>query len=316
MGQRIVGLSQGFDLDISPLVVEHTAKGIWLVHETSAPTDASELESDGRLDRIRDELRSHGLNQKQVEMVLLAHTPEYPLDVLPTPEEERTELVEKSSEFKVMVVDTPRLIDSLWSKIGVAGHPPPHVSACQNPLAEPHQSSLKIHLWSKSLPQHLPLKWAFARFLMNHGEYASTRDLLNEVIDKVTAEGIHDIAAMLTLDLGDVNAIYGNREEAIQAYKKALGFYEEGFTSWQHESRVIDIFYLSRIPEHAYFGIGELSYEFFDLATAAWAFGKMGIDTNIIRALVHYCREEFNETSRLLSDEIAFKPKSQSRFHH
>lgn len=175
---------------------------------------------------------------------------------------------------------------------------------------------LTINRWSDSLPKDLPLRWALGRFLLNHGEYDSTQKLLEDVVEAVTAEGLYDVAAMLQLDLGDLNAIYGNRAEAVQAYQKAIRLYEQEIVRGRERPRVIDRFHLAQIVERAYFGIGEVACEFYDFGAAARAFGQMATDSTIVRALVHYCREEFSEANRVLSTEIKFVRLGRSRFHY
>jgi tetratricopeptide (TPR) repeat protein len=306
----------GFDLDIAPLFVKHAAKVIWLVHDSpSDDDDRRRREICREIDNARQNLRSRGLGETETEMILLAHTLDYSLDVLPTPEKERAQVVARSPESKQVKVFTPVLIRSLWCRIEPKACPVP-ASARENPSAEPRTVCLTIGRWSDSLAKDLPLRWALGRLFLHHGEYESTQKLLEDVVEAITGEGPYDVAAMLQLDLGDLNAIYGNRVEAVQAYEKAIRLRGQAITRGRQQPRVIDRFHLAQIAERARFGIGEIACEFYDFGAAARAFGQMEIDSAVVRALVHYCREEFSEANRLFSTEIRFVRLGGSRFHH
>jgi hypothetical protein len=306
----------GFDLDIAPLFLKHAAKVIWLVHGSSSDDEDRRRAQIGQeTDKARRVLRSHGFSETETEMGMVALTPDYPLDVLPTAERERAQVVARSSESTQIMVFTPDLIRSLWSTIDLKGCPPA-AQARKNPLAEPRKVHFTIDRWSESVPKYLPLQWALGRFFLNHGEYDSTEGLMREVLDVVAVQRLHDVAAMLLLDLGDLNAIYGKRTEAIQAYQDAIRLYEQEIVRGQEQPWVIDRYRLAEIPERAYFGIGEVAYEFYDLGAAARAFGRMKTDSTIVRALVHNCREEFGEANRLLSSEIRFSRQGRTRFHY
>jgi tetratricopeptide (TPR) repeat protein len=306
----------GFDLDISPLFIKHATKVLWLCH-TPDPDDSRQRcdEVTDTIERVRSDLRSKGFGEAKAELLLLSCAEDYPMAVLPAPDHERTLIVSRSPESAQIKVCTPELISRLWSIVNSDGGPGQRAPASPNPLAEPRLSHFTINRWSESLPKFLPLRWALGRLFLNHGEYESTNEVLKEVLDAVATDGLNDIAAMLQLDLGDLNAIYGKRAEAEQAYRDAVGLYEKEIVNKSQEQWVINRRQIGQIPERAYFGIGEVACEFYDFGTAAAAFGEMPTDPKIVRALVHYCRENFDEANRLLS-EIAFVRLGPTRFHY
>jgi len=304
----------GFDIDISPLFLKNGGKILWIVHQTPDRTETkirlSNTETE--IEDIVQTLQSKGWSSTAIQFALLS-IGNIPLDMLPSADKERKEITAKS-KGESFVVFTPqlirRLLEQLSTRIGTIPALPDTNEEVKGQICK------HLYTWSESI-QSVLAHWGIAKFMLQKGEYKSTHALISDLLEAVHKEGYQDIEALMSLDLGELNALYGNRKEANQCFLTAVQlFQEKGQGQTNKFSGMFKPLQLAEIPERAYFGIGILACEFFRFKEAEEAFGNMNTNPeSIIKALVHFCREEFQESIQLLS-KIHFMPKYPTRFHY
>ena len=303
----------GFDVDISPLFLDHARSVKWIVHTRPGETDTAKSEMAKKLDHALQDLKARGLDETRAKLVLLANT-QYPLDVLPSPETERQELRERSNANNQSVVFTPYLIRSLQAQLRFAA-PAGHPETKQGDAAGLHPLSMRVLGWGKSSTLDQPLQWGLARFLVHHGEYESAKELVDDLLSFAANERLPYLIALLHVDLGELYAIHGNRAEAERALGKAIELHRE-LVPPDDAQDTIHHALADQIPQRAYFLLGELACEFIDYKAAETAFRYMPTTDTIQRALLHYCREEFDAAKDLLENALRYDRSGENRFHH
>lgn len=302
----------GFDFDISPLFLKSGKKIYWLVHTSyTTKTKMTLSNTEAEIERIVQDLQSNGWDPTSIQFALLS-IGNLPLDMLPSADREREEIIARSGG-KSFAVFTPRVVRLLWehlsTRIGTIPILPDTTEEVKNRMYK------YLHTWSESIHSVLG-HWGIAKFMVHHGEYESAHSLISYLLKPVHEQGFHDIESLMYLDLGEVNALYGNREEANQYFLAAIRLFREKVQGRTNElSGMFRHRQLAEIPERAYFGMGELACEFFRFKEAEKSFKNMSTEESIINALIHFCREEFQESIQLLS-EIQFRSRSSTKFHY
>lgn len=303
----------GFDLDISPLFLKSGKKILWMIHRTSDmnKTKKKLSNTEAEIESIRQILQSKGWSPNMIRFALLS-IGNLLLDELPSADREREEIIAVSGG-NYFVVFTPQLIGRLWDQLSTQIGTIPILPDTTEEVKK--QIDTYLYNWSKSVPSVLG-HWAIGKFFLHHGEYKNTQALLTNLLESIQEQGYHDIESLMYLDLGDVNALYGNKEEANRCFLSAIQLFQEKIQGRTNElSGRFRLRQLAEIPERAYFGMGVLACEFFHFKDAEEAFKNMSIEKSIISALVHFCREEFRESIKLLS-EIQFRFKASTKFHY
>lgn len=267
--------------------------------------------TEAEIERIVQVLQSNGWSPTMIQFALQS-IGDLLLDELPSADKEREEII-AGREGNYFVVFTPQLIGRVWDQLSTRIGIIPLLPDTREEVKK--QIDTHLHTWSKSIPSVLG-HWAIAKFFLHHGEYKTTQALLTNLLESIQRQSYHDIESLMYLDLGEVNALYGNRDEANRCFLYAIQLFQEKIQGRTNElSGRFRPRQLVEIPERAYFGIGVLACEFFRFKEAEEAFKNMSIEKSIISALVHFCREEFRESIQLLS-EIQFRPKSSTKFHY
>ena len=303
----------GFDVDISPVFSENAKKTIWIVHRNKVKhEDEMTSGNEDNFEIIRKKLRKKGWDDYFIELSLLANT-DYPLDVLPTPFNERAEIVTKN-DSRLFHLYTPNLIEKIWDSLAKRIGVRPNLS--NTTLYVNSQKENHLLNWSQTF-HPLVIQWGLAKTFLYHGEYGNTHRLLSEdLIPQVNSLKLSDIEALMYLDLGELNATYGNREVANKYFLKSIDIYNNKIrTSSKTSVSGVAPHLVHQIAEKAYFHMGVLSCEFYEFKEAEAAFQKMPSDESVVRALVHYCREEFRESHELLC-QTQFYRKGVSKFHY
>lgn len=303
----------GFDLDISPLFLKSGKKIYWLVHTSyTTKTKMTLSNTEAEIGKIVHDLQLKGWDPTSIQFALLS-IGNLPLDTLPSADREREEIIARSGG-KSFAIFTPQVVRRLWgqlsNRIGTIPILPDTTEEVKNRIHK------YLHTWSES--NHSVLgHWGIAKFMVHHGEYDSTHSLISYLLKPVHEQGFHDIESLMYLDLGEVNALYGNREEANRCFLAAIQLFREKVQGRTNKlsTNMLRHRQLVEIPERAYFGMGELACDFFRFKEAEESFKNLSTEESIINALIHFCREEFQESIQLLS-EIQFKFRSSTKFHY
>lgn len=302
----------GFDLDISPLFLENKPKAIWIGHNTSSQKPKPKLSNtEDEIKGIIKALQSKGLSQNSIDYALLA-TGNLPLDVLPSAEVERNDIV-NGGDGELFEVHTPDLIKRLWELFSPQIGPVPDIPDTRAEVEMRVSDTLEA--WSESVNSRLR-NWFDAKFFLQHGEFQNTKPELEDLVDSAREQSFYEIEALVLLDLADLYAMHGDREDANRCYEEACELYENKIHG-KHKnlSGWFKPLQLSEIPERAYFGVGLLACDFFRFKEAESAFSRMSTDKIIVDALVHFCREEFEKVHELLS-RLKLRTKYPTKFHY